>query len=104
MFVGTLKGVLAVTKTVNYGQLVCSVAGRDRGKLYLVHNIDKNILYLVDGRNRKVGNPKKKNIKHLQVFNYVADAISDKIRSGKKVADLEVREVIKTYMESTKNV
>ncbi len=93
-----------MTKTVNYGQLVCSVAGRDRGKLYLVHDIDKNTLYLVDGRNRKVGNPKKKNIKHLQVINYVANTVSDKIRSGKKVADLEVREAIRTYVELTKNV
>ena len=48
------------------GNVVVSLQGRDKGKLYLVTNQDKNTLSLVDGYTHKLKNPKKKNIKHTK--------------------------------------
>ncbi len=51
------------------GQLVRSLAGRDRGKHYLVLQvIDQRYVLLVDGRSRTAGRPKKKNKVHLQHY------------------------------------
>ncbi len=51
------------------GQLVRSLAGRDKGKHYLVlEKVDHKHVLLVDGRNRPIEWPKKKNIVHLQHY------------------------------------
>ena len=56
------------------GQLVRSLAGRDRGKHYLVlREIDQRTVLLVDGRSRPLAKPKKKNKAHLQRYDRRAD-------------------------------
>ncbi len=51
------------------GQLVRSLAGRDKGKHYLVlRELDHKHVLLVDGRIRSVNRPKKKNKAHLQHY------------------------------------
>jgi len=51
------------------GQLVRSLAGRDKGKHYLVlETLDHKHVLLVDGRSRPVERPKKKNVAHLQHY------------------------------------
>ncbi|WP_300409513.1 KOW domain-containing RNA-binding protein [Lagierella sp.] len=49
------------------GQVVRSLTGRDKGKFQLVLRLlDKDYVMVVDGKRRKLENPKKKKIKHLQ--------------------------------------
>ncbi len=56
------------------GQLVRSMAGRDKGKHYLVlRELDSVYVLLVDGRSRPVNRPKKKNKAHLQHYERRAD-------------------------------
>ncbi len=51
------------------GQLVRSLAGRDKGNHYLVlEKLDQKHVLLVDGRSRPVARPKKKNVAHLQHY------------------------------------
>jgi ribosomal protein L14E/L6E/L27E len=51
------------------GQLVRSLAGRDRGKHYLIlGELDQKYVFLVDGQSRPVSRPKKKNKAHLQHY------------------------------------
>jgi len=51
------------------GQLVRSKAGRDAGSYFLVVGVlDPRWVMVADGKLRKVGRPKKKNVKHLEVF------------------------------------
>jgi len=51
------------------GQLVRSLAGRDKGKHYLVlRELDQRTVLLVDGRSRPLSRPKKKNKAHLQHY------------------------------------
>ena len=47
--------------------IVCSTAGHDRNRLYMVVKIDTDCLYLCDGDLRKLINPKHKNPKHVRV-------------------------------------
>ena len=51
------------------GQLVRSLAGRDKGKHYLVlKELDGKYVLLVNGRRRPLNRPKKKNKAHLQHY------------------------------------
>lgn len=50
------------------GQLVVSLAGRDKGCICAVVGSadEEGFVYIADGRLRKVENPKKKKLKHLK--------------------------------------
>lgn len=51
------------------GQVVRSLAGRDKGKHYLIlGKLDHKHVLLVDGRSRPIARPKKKNAAHLQHY------------------------------------
>lgn len=50
------------------GYLVKSTKGRDKDRVYIVYRIiDKDFVELVNGDTRKIDNPKKKRVKHLEV-------------------------------------
>lgn len=51
---------------VKVGDLVFSIAGHDKGKLYLVHAIEGKFVKLVNGKERKITSPKVKNIRHVK--------------------------------------
>lgn len=54
---------------IERGSLVYSIAGRDKGTLFLVLKRDGEFVYLADGNTRKVENPKKKKLKHVNKTN-----------------------------------
>lgn len=51
------------------GRIVCSKAGRDKGKFMVVVGNCGNALLVCDGKKRPLSRPKPKNIKHLAVTN-----------------------------------
>lgn len=48
------------------GAIAKNKAGREKGKLYIVVEIDDKYAYVADGDQRGIENPKRKNPKHLQ--------------------------------------
>ena len=78
------------------GDIVKSLSGHDQNRLFIVVGIDKNgYLAIIDGRYRKVDNPKVKNPKHLiKVANDLS--IIDKINS-KLFTNTEIYRMIKVY-------
>jgi large subunit ribosomal protein L14e len=64
------------------GQVVKSLAGRDKGKLYLIIGFEGNRALLSDGCSRLVKRPKKKNLKHLQPYRCVVPEIRERIKQG----------------------
>lgn len=50
------------------GYFVYSIAGRDKDNIYLVVKEEPDYVWLVDGINRKLNNPKRKNKKHIQII------------------------------------
>ncbi len=81
---------------ISIGQLVISNAGRDQTNIYLVIGIKNNqFLSLVNGRERKIKNPKQKNIRHVNVLKFIAQGVAEKLHSGMKITDEEIRQAIK---------
>ncbi|NLC02904.1 MAG: hypothetical protein GX947_10010 [Tissierellia bacterium] len=66
------------TTGIAIGQVVKSKAGRDKDRIFLVlHIIDHENVFIVDGDLRKLENPKKKKIKHLIVYKKVIEELQD---------------------------
>lgn len=79
---------------VSVGDLVLSLAGRDKGEYFVVIAVNGNRVSLVNGKARKVKAPKSKNIKHLKVIGIsVLKELADKI-NGLPVSDKRVRRCI----------
>jgi len=79
-----------------FARLVISKSGHDKGKLYIIIKSDKSNVYLCDGVLKKLDNPKKKNIKHIQFTNYISDEIIKRNKNN-KLHDEDVRKVIDQY-------
>ena len=74
--------------------IVRSAAGRDKGKLFFVLDTEGEFLLLADGKTRKVERPKRKKRRHA-VFAMASDTrVAEKIRSGEKITNSEVRRTL----------
>lgn len=56
---------------ISRGSLVYSRAGKDKGTLFLVTEASGEYVYLTDGNTRRISNPKKKKLKHINKTNTV---------------------------------
>ncbi len=75
------------------GQLIKSLAGRDKGKHYLVIGFEGRYVLLSDGQVRSVERPKRKNLKHLQPYRCVAPEIQAEVQN-KTLRDTTVRNAL----------
>ena len=76
------------------GSIVRSKAGRDKGDFFIVLAMDENFVYMATGDLRKVDQPKKKKLKHLQGTEQVSEFIINKLSQGNKVTNSEVRKAL----------
>ncbi len=85
------------------GQLVISTQGRDKGSPFVVLNIEKTphgiFVYLADGKKKKVHQPKKKNIKHLEATQIKNGEIGTRFREGLSITNPEIRKIIAGLMD-----
>lgn len=81
-------------KSVTYGQVVISKAGRDQGNYYIIVDLDEEYVYLSDGRYRRLDHLKKKRLKHIQPTNLVVEEIRTKIKQHLKLTNLEIRQAL----------
>lgn len=51
---------------IKTGSVIISSAGHDKGRFMLVVGADGGKILVADGKERKLQNPKKKNIRHIQ--------------------------------------
>lgn len=84
---------------VEIGMLAKSLAGHDKDNIYYIEGFDSQYIYLVDGRLRKSGNPKKKKGKHIQIIKYFPDNNIYNIESIniEETRNICIRNVIKQY-------
>jgi ribosomal protein L14E/L6E/L27E len=76
--------------------VVISKSGRDLGKAFVVVRvINERYLSLSDGDLRKIENPKKKNIRHVQVTSLRAEEVLDCLHKG----DIPANHVIKKNLK-----
>lgn len=91
---------MKTSKKFSIGEYVISRAGRDKDKIFIVINLlDESYVTVADGDLRRVENPKKKKLKHLNPINKISDEIADKLNNNKKVTNLSVRREIEKLNE-----
>ena len=81
------------------GQVVYSKCGHDKGKAFIVTEIEEDFLYLTDGKSRKMDKPKKKKTKHVQITNYYDDELKTKIENGEYLLDADFVKALKKYSD-----
>ncbi len=90
--------------TVRIGQLVFSIQGRDSGRFYLITGIEnETMVNVADGEGRKLENPKRKNCKHLILFDAVAGYMLEKVQFGKKITNTDVRKELTSLVSQLPN-
>ena len=93
------------TSQLTIGQIVKSRAGRDNGNILLVLEIiDEQNVLVVDGKTRKLDNPKKKKIKHLIVYNTVLEEFKYKLDDKMKINDAYVKKLLEPFNKDSKFV
>ncbi len=71
--------------------VVISTAGRDQGKLFYVLETEGVFLLLVNGKDRTIDKPKRKKCKHVNKVLRSETRVAEKLRSGDKVLNSELR-------------
>ena len=80
------------------GYLATSKAGHDKSKVYVIYKEEKEYVYLVDGKDRTIEKPKKKNKKHIQLIKHINMKEISEITSNKELySDLNIKRAIKMY-------
>lgn len=88
---------------IKIGSVVMSTQGRDKDMYFVVVNVDvkKGYVYLCDGGMRKLNAPKRKNFKHISNSGSVLEAIAEKLNTGKKVFDSEVKSALRQFNQQS---
>lgn len=77
---------------VKRGMVVKAIAGRDKGKFFVVKDADSSYAYIVNGKSRKYYTPKKKSLKHLRITNTVIDM--------DEITDKRLRKMLNEYSQN----
>ena len=84
-------------RTISVGSVCLSVAGHDKGKAFIVMKVDGEYAYIVNGKNRKKQNPKKKKIKHLKLLSVGENILTERLTNGEEVANETLRKATSRY-------
>ena len=76
---------------INISDVVSATAGRDAGQWFYVIDADPVFLLLANGKDRTLEKPKRKKRKHVQKVLRSETRVAEKIRSGDKVLNGELR-------------
>jgi len=82
---------------ISKSDIVISLAGRDKGKLFYVMDTEDNYVLIADGKGRKLENPKRKKLKHVRRVTRTETRVATKILNGDKVLNSELRRDLATF-------
>lgn len=78
------------------GMFAVSMAGHDKGRMYLIVKEEGDMVYLADGKSRTQENPKKKKKKHMQVIKKDIDQmLMQKLINKQTLYNEEIKHAIK---------
>ncbi len=81
------------------GQMVRILKGRDAGGVACIIGIeDSRFVYIADGDKRKVDRSKKKNVSHLQLYEFVSPEVKNSIEQTGRVTNAKLRYAISTFI------
>lgn len=78
------------------GDIAISLAGHDKDHAYIIVDAEDEFVRLCDGRIRTLKNPKKKNIKHIQIVKTKNNPIKESIAKN-RIRDEEIKRFLKLY-------
>lgn len=80
------------------GKIAVSMAGHDKGKVYVIVKEEQEYVYLCDGNLKLLEKPKKKNRKHIAVNKtFDTGEAGEKLQKRERVYDHEIKRSIKLY-------
>ena len=81
---------------VSKSDIVISMAGRDKNLFFYVVDTQDNYVFLANGKERKLENPKRKKLKHVRRVSRTETNVAAKILNGDKVLNSELRRDLAT--------
>lgn len=79
------------------GIFACSKAGHDKGRIYVIVEIDSQRVFLCDGDRRPLDNPKVKNIKHIQPIKAVPEELRQMCVRNEEFYNEGIKRALKQY-------
>ncbi len=76
---------------ISISDVVIPTAGRDAGQWFYVVRMDRDFVYLANGKDRTLDQPKRKKRKHIQKVLRSETRVAEKLRLGDKVLNSELR-------------
>ena len=76
---------------IQIADVVIATAGREKGKLFYVLNVDEQYLLLGNGKDRTLEQPKHKKRRHVDKVLRSETRVAEKLREGDKVLNSELR-------------
>ena len=76
---------------ISKSDIVISLAGHDKGKLFFVIDTDGVYVTLADGKQRRVEKPKRKKLIHVRKVLRSDSKLTEKIRSCEQLLNTELR-------------
>ena len=83
--------------------IVLALCGRERGRLFFVLDRDENYALIADGKRRKIEKPKRKKVKHIQLAARTDSRVAEKLRSGEKVLNSELRRELAVFCQEIRS-
>jgi ribosomal protein L14E/L6E/L27E len=81
-----------LSNNLSVGQVVKATSGKEKDKLFFIIKIvDHQYVLIADGKKRKLGKPKLKKVKHLEIYNVINNKVNNKISSEHNVTDVFLR-------------
>ena len=82
---------------IEIADVVIPINGRDKGKSFLVIAIENEFSKIADGKGRRLEKPKLKKNKHLRLEGKNIGQITEKLCSGEKITNKELRKALAQY-------
>lgn len=84
-------------KEFEFGGLVISMAGRDKGELFVIIGTEEEYVILADGKHRIMAKPKRKKKKHVQYMKYQCSDLKARRDTSGIITDDMIRRELKIY-------
>lgn len=82
-----------------HGQIVLINSGSDAGQYaIIIRLLDDRYVMLADGGRKKFDRPKKKNVQHLQLLNYISPEVQTSLQETGRVTNGKLRFALAKYV------
>ncbi|MEC0371213.1 KOW domain-containing RNA-binding protein [Paenibacillus chibensis] len=90
--------------SLQIGQIVKILKGKDAGQVAVVVSIeDSRFVYIADGNKRKFDQKKKKNLQHLEPQSFISSEVANSLNESGRVTNGKLRFAVSKFVQSTES-